>query len=134
VRLLPSYWGDGFGGEGFAYLSPEAARGVADVDRRTDVFSIGTILWELLAGRVLFKGDTDYQTVELVRGAIIPSLIAFNDEVDRDLDAIVRKALANERFARYDSIDELGEALLQYLSARGIVMTSYDLRAVLGDE
>src|SRR6266513_2654846 len=50
----------------FSYLSPEAASGL-EVDSRADVFAVGIILWELFTGRRLFYGDTDYQTVELVR-------------------------------------------------------------------
>ena len=52
----------------FSYLSPEAASGL-EVDHRADVFAVGIILWEMFTGRRLFFGDTDYQTVELVRQA-----------------------------------------------------------------
>ena len=50
----------------FSYLSPEAAMG-QDVDARTDIFAVGIILWELLAGQRLFLGDTDFQTVKKVQ-------------------------------------------------------------------
>src|SRR6476661_1894287 len=46
----------------FSYLSPEAAKG-GTVDARTDIFAVGIILWELLSGRRLFMGDTDFATV-----------------------------------------------------------------------
>src|ERR1044071_8276494 len=49
----------------FSYLSPEAALG-EEVDARTDVFAVGIILWELLAGRRLFLGDSDIETVRMV--------------------------------------------------------------------
>lgn len=62
----------------------------------------------------------------LVRAAIIPA-----SDVDRDIDAILRRALAKECAARYDSVDELARALLDYLTVRGIVITSNDLRALL---
>ena len=54
-----------------SYLSPEAARG-DEVDSRADIFSVGILLYELLTGKRLFYGETDYQTVELVRNAKIP--------------------------------------------------------------
>ena len=57
----------------FSYLSPEAAMG-EDVDARTDIFAVGIILWELLAGQRLFLGDTDFQTVKKVQQAQIPSI------------------------------------------------------------
>ena len=55
----------------FSYLSPEAASG-QEVDHRADVFAVGIILWEMLTGKRLFYGETDYQTVELVRQARDP--------------------------------------------------------------
>src|SRR5205814_9887315 len=57
----------------FSYLSPEAANG-REVDRRADVFAIGILLYELLTGKRLFYGENDYQTVELVRQARVPSV------------------------------------------------------------
>src|SRR6185295_8697861 len=64
----------------FSYLSPEAANG-KDVDRRTDIFAVGILLYELLTGKRLFFGETDYQTVEFVRQAKVPSISALNPEV-----------------------------------------------------
>src|SRR5882762_5201896 len=64
----------------FSYLSPEAAS-AQEVDHRADVFAVGIILWELFTGRRLFYGDTDYQTVELVRQARVPSIAALNPEI-----------------------------------------------------
>ena len=52
----------------FSYLSPEAALG-QEVDTRTDIFAVGIILWEMLAGQRLFLGDTDFQTVKKVQQA-----------------------------------------------------------------
>src|SRR3954466_12085593 len=92
----------------FSYLSPEAASGL-EVDHRADVFAVGIILWEMFTGRRLFYGDTDYQTVELVRQARVPSVAALNPEIEPDLEAIVRKALARETDERYQSAADLSE-------------------------
>ena len=94
----------------FSYLSPEAASGLA-VDRRADIFAAGILLWEMFTGRRLFYGDTDYQTVELVRQARIPSIAALNPDVAPELENIVRKALARDPDDRYQEAADLGDAL-----------------------
>ena len=58
----------------------------------------------------------------------------FNPEVDRQLDAIVRTALAKEPDDRYEDVDKLSNSLLGYLSSRGLVTTAYDHCAVLGEQ
>src|SRR5512137_710689 len=55
----------------FHYLSPEAAHGKA-VDQRADIFAVGIILWEMLAGRRLFSGESDYQVVKAVQRCEVP--------------------------------------------------------------
>jgi serine/threonine-protein kinase len=97
----------------FSYLSPEAASGV-DVDHRADVFAAGIVLWELVAGRRLFLGPTDYQTVELIRAARVPAI----EDVDPALDSIIRKALARDVVARFATAAELGNALDRYSASR----------------
>ncbi|HTR55155.1 MAG TPA: serine/threonine-protein kinase [Kofleriaceae bacterium] len=116
----------------FSYLSPEAASGL-EVDHRADVFAIGIILWELFTGRRLFYGDTDYQTVELVRQARVPSIAALNPEVEPELEAVVRKALAREANDRYQNAYDLGDALTQYLFSRQMKVTSRDIQQLVRD-
>ncbi len=116
----------------FSYLSPEAASGV-DVDHRADVFAVGIILWEMLTGRRLFLGDTDYQTVELVRQARVPSIAAINPEIEPELEAVVRKALAKDVEDRYQSAADLGDALAQYLFSRRMKVTARDIAAIVKD-
>lgn len=110
----------------FSYLSPEAARG-EEVDHRADIFACGIILFELLTGRRLFYGETDFQTVQLVREANIPSLSDINPAVPRDLDAIVRKALARAPEQRFQHAYELQDALAHFLFERGLKVTSRDI-------
>jgi serine/threonine protein kinase len=110
----------------FSYLSPEAASGTP-LDARADIFAVGIILFELLTGRRLFLGETDYQTVELVRKANIPSLTAINPQIPAELDQIVRKALAREQDQRYQHAYEMQDALAQFLFARGMKVTSRDI-------
>ena len=110
----------------FSYLSPEAANG-KEVDRRADIFAVGILLYELLTGKRLFYGENDYQTVELVRQARVPSIRQQNPEVEPDLEAVVRKALARDVNARFQTAGELHEAVAGYLFSRGLKVTSRDI-------
>jgi serine/threonine-protein kinase len=116
----------------FSYLSPEAVMGHA-VDLRADVFALGIITWELLTGRRLFVADTPHATIELVKQARVPSIIAINPSVERDLEAIVRKALARDREQRFQSAADFGDALAQFLFSRGLKVTSRNVAAAVRD-
>jgi len=116
----------------FSYLSPEAASGL-EVDHRADVFAVGIILWEMFTGRRLFYGESDYQTVELVRQARVPSIAALNPEVEPELEAVVRKALAREPNDRYQSAADLGDALTQYLFSHRMKVSSRDIATLVRD-
>ena len=107
----------------FSYLSPEATNGL-EVDARADVFALGIITWELLSGWRLFSADTPHATVGLVREARVPSLTALNPNVDPELDAIVRTALARDRDARFQNAADYGDALLQFLFSHEMKATS----------
>jgi serine/threonine-protein kinase len=110
----------------FAYLAPEAAFG-KEVDARADVFALGIITWEMLAGRRLFYADDPHKTIELVRAARVPSLPALNPKVDAELDAIVRKALARHPENRTASAADYADELAQHLFARELKVTSRDI-------
>ena len=114
----------------FSYLSPEAARG-EEVDCRSDIFATGILLYELLIGKRLFDGETDYKTVQLVRQAHVPSLAAQNPEVTPELEAIVRKALAKDAAQRFQRAEDLGDAIAQYLFSRGMKVTSRDIEQLI---
>ena len=116
----------------FSYLSPEAASGT-EVDARADIFAVGILLWEMFTGRRLFYGDTDYQTVELVRQARIPSMAALNPDIEPELEGIVRKSLERNPSQRYQSAADLGDALSQYLFSRRMKVTARDIGTLVRD-
>ncbi|MBA3451485.1 MAG: serine/threonine protein kinase [Deltaproteobacteria bacterium] len=116
----------------FSYLSPEAASGLP-VDHRADVFAVGIILWELFTGKRLFMGDTDYQTVELVRQAKVPALVPLNSEIEPELEQVVRKALSQDPEDRYQNAADLGDALAQFLFSRRMKVTARDIAALVKD-
>jgi serine/threonine protein kinase len=116
----------------FSYLSPEAASGL-DVDSRADVFAVGILLWEMFTGKRLFYGDSDYQTVELVRQARVPSIAQHNPEIEAEIEQVVRKALARDPDERYQNAADLGDALAQYLFSRRMKVTARDISTLVKD-
>ena len=114
----------------FSYLSPEAASG-QPVDFRADIFACGIVLFEMLTGRRLFYGETDYQTVELVRQTHIPALASLNPQAPAELEAVVRRALARDPDQRFQHAYELQDALAQILFDRGMKVTSRDLAKIV---
>ncbi len=110
----------------FSYLSPEAAMG-QDVDARTDIFAVGIILWELLAGQRLFLGDTDFQTVKKVQQAQIPPISQINKGVPPELEKIINRALARDPNARYRLAKELARDLTNFLFDFGQPVSSFDI-------
>jgi serine/threonine-protein kinase len=110
----------------FSYLSPEVASG-QPADERADIFALGVCLWEMLAGRRLFLGETDYETVQAVSVAKVPSLVGTHPEVDEDFNALVQKALARKPNERFQSARELGDALASYLFHHQMKVTPYDI-------
>jgi serine/threonine-protein kinase len=94
----------------FGYLSPEQVRGLP-VDRRADLFSLGAVLHEALAGERLFRGPSDLAVLERVRSADIRAPSARNPAVPAALDEVVLRALAREPADRYPGADGLAGAL-----------------------
>jgi serine/threonine-protein kinase len=108
----------------FSYLAPEAALG-RDVDARADIFAVGTILWEMLSGRRLFLGDTDFATVKLVQQASVPPLSKVNPNVPPALDEIVARSLARDPGQRFQTARELAIALNTFLFQQGRACGSF---------
>ena len=90
----------------FSYMSPEQIRGMP-VDARTDIFSAGIILHEMLTTEKLFRGDTEFALMEKVRKAEIDPPSRFNRRVSPELDRIALRALARDVSERYQSASEL---------------------------
>ncbi len=110
----------------FGYLSPEAAKGLP-IDHRTDIFAVGIILWEMLAGKRLFMGDTDLATVRQVQDAIVPPLRQYNPAVSPNLERVLAKALAGDPEARYRSAKDFGRDLNALLFESSQPVSSFDI-------
>jgi serine/threonine protein kinase/beta-lactam-binding protein with PASTA domain len=101
------------------YLSPEQARGTA-VDQRSDIYSLGIVLYELLTGTVPFTGDTPVEIAMKHISETPPVPSAKRPEVPHDLDLVVTRALAKDPADRYQSAEEM-EADLDRVS-RGLAV------------
>jgi len=102
----------------FYYMSPEQARG-EPLDHRTDVFSLGIVLYEMLTGDLLYKDDDDASLLSRVRKADIAPPSTLRPDIPRALDNIVMKALAREREDRYLSALHLQKDLNKFLRSIG---------------
>jgi eukaryotic-like serine/threonine-protein kinase len=103
-----------------AYMSPEQAEG-RTVDARSDVFSLGAMLYEMLAGRRPFHGDSYLSTLTAILRDRPTSLRSLRSEIPRELERVVLRCLAKEREARYGSA---GELLHDLLACRTALTTS----------
>ena len=103
------------------YMSPEAARGETP-DARSDVFAVGIIAWELLAGRRLYKGEgTRGPALETVREASIPELPERGYAKEAELHAIVLRALSKNRDERFASARDMLRELSDTVASAGLV-------------
>ena len=101
------------------YMSPEQAAG-KELDHRVDVYALGIILYECLAGRVPFEGDTFMGVLTQHLFAELPPIVDLNPKatVSRELEMVIRKALAKDPDDRYQDTAELAEAITCALDGR----------------
>jgi serine/threonine protein kinase len=99
------------------YMSPEQVLGNG-TDRRSDVFSTGVVLWELLTTRPLFVRDNEAATLYAIINDPIPSPRQFRPDIPRELDAMVAKALARNPEDRFESCETMLFALESFLGTQ----------------
>jgi len=108
------------------YMSPEQAWG-RTIDKRSDIFALATVLFDLLTGRKLFTGDNELSILEQVREARITPPSQYNDEVTPQIDAIVVKALQKDPANRYQTAGEMERDINQVLYSFKPTPTAADL-------
>ena len=97
------------------------------MDARTDIFAVGIILWELLAGRRLFMGDSDLETVRLVQTVTVPSIRKLNPKVTPEIERVIARALTQDPSDRYQTAREFGEDLNNMLFHLDRAVSSFDI-------
>ncbi|HHH11975.1 MAG TPA: serine/threonine protein kinase, partial [Sorangium sp.] len=105
------------------YLSPEQAIG-APLDRRSDIFSLAVVLYELTTGRRMFKGKDDYAVVYQLAHGDLPRPSAARSDYDPQLERILMRALSRDRERRYDSAQAFQEALEDYARDHKLSLSS----------
>ncbi len=102
----------------FAYMSPEQTLG-GTIDARSDVFSLGTLLYEVLTGANPFRAKAPIQTLERVQGVRPSPPSRVQKEVPKDVDALLARCLAKDPRRRFRDALELHEAIGDFLARRG---------------
>lgn len=111
-----------------AYMSPEQVQGEG-IDRRTDIFALGVVLWELTTGQRLFRMDSDLDTLAKVQECNVPRPSTLIRGYPVDLEKIVMKTLAKNRGERFKTARELSRALQSLLMRRGLFIASDEVAA-----
>jgi serine/threonine-protein kinase len=111
-----------------AYMAPEQAQGEG-IDRRADVFSAGVLLWETLAGKRLFKAETEAATLQRVLNEPIPDLARIAPHLSSELCEVVKKALERDVNARYATAAQFADAIEAASATRDGVAVSRDVAA-----
>ena len=114
------------------YMSPEQTRGLK-IDARTDIFSLGAVLYEMITGEKAFKGETSSDVIASVLTSRTPPLSQFASDVPLELEHLVRKALKKDRGKRYSTASDMLLDLRRLKQKRELMFelertTSPDLR------
>jgi hypothetical protein len=112
----------------FGYMSPEQVRGLP-IDKRSDIFAVGIVLYELLTGERLFVGETDFSTLEKVRNVEIVPPSSYNKKIPQELERLILKALARDPEDRYQNAIDLHDDLQSFLYSVGEFFSRKDLAA-----
>jgi TonB family protein len=114
------------------YMSPEQAWG-KDIDHRSDIFSLGVVLYEMLTAEKVFSGDSELSILEQVRNPEVDPPSSLNGSVTEEIDRIVMKALEADRDDRYQSAKDLQHDLEGAMRATGRSPDSADVARFVGE-
>jgi len=106
-----------------SYMSPEQCKG-EEIDRRSDVYALGVLLYELATTTRLFKGDNDYLMMDAIVQGKVPLPRVRRPDLPNDLSSIIMRALEKDRTRRYQTADELRIALDQFAVKHGLTAST----------
>ncbi len=110
------------------YISPEQAMGNRDLDSRTDLYSLGVVLFELVVGRVPFSADTPFAVIHDQIYRPLPKPSSINPEIPPQVDAVLEKALAKAPADRYATASEMIAAFRAAVEASGLTTLNPERR------
>ena len=104
-----------------SYMPPEQVIGsMKEVDERSDIYSLGTVLYELLSGQPAYAADTLIMTIRLIEESTPSPLVELDKNVPRELETICFKAMAREKSRRYQTAAEFADDLDRFLNGEPI--------------
>jgi serine/threonine-protein kinase len=103
------------------YMSPEQAKGLPDVDTRTDVFAMGAILYELLGGQIAFEAPTVAEILMKIVRVMPEPVTAVRPELPAAIDGVIERAIAKDKAERFETPSALVEAALAAFGVEGTV-------------
>ncbi len=115
------------------YMSPEQCRQSKDLDRRSDVFALGIVAWEMLTSRRLFKRDSDLMTMQAIVSETIPNPQSVRPEIPDAVAAAVMRALVQEKEVRTPSAEHFFEELQQAALTSALKVSPSAIRPFLFD-
>jgi tRNA A-37 threonylcarbamoyl transferase component Bud32 len=115
-----------------AYMSPEQCVG-KDVDRRSDIFALGVVAWELCTGQRLFRGDNEFAIMNQVATADAPTATSAVPELPDELSEILARALRRDREGRFQTAMEMHDAIESFAKRQGILPSNPALGRYLED-
>ncbi len=115
-----------------AYVSPEAIRGEAPVDARADIWALGVLLYEMVAGKLPFQAPSMHELIDAIVGGEPIALASLEPSVDPALEALVLRALAKDPDGRFSTVREFYEELANFArSGLSVEGSGTDLRRAL---
>lgn len=116
-----------------SYMSPEQVRGLA-LDARSDLFSLGTITYQLLTGREPFQAPSEFEQMERVREANPPSVSEVNPRIDHELSDIVSKCMSKDPALRFQTAGEMIDAIETYANKSNLSLDGEHLAEFMQTE
>jgi serine/threonine-protein kinase len=107
------------------YMAPEQAQGVRDIDHRADIYSVGIILYQALAGRLPFDAESYPALLLKIMSERPAPLRVFRNDVPEALEQVVMQAMARDRDVRFQTIEALSEALQRFAVVQTLPPSSY---------